>query len=275
MKVTALAPWYGAKRSLSDRIIAAIGDHRCYWEPFCGSMATLMAKPRATMETVNDLHGDLVNFARTIKDHVHGPALYRKARRTLFAQAFFEDACREIDKPFEPTPERAYWFLVKSWFGRNGVVGSRGGENFCLRFTSNGGQPAKRWSSVIGSIMSWSKRLEGVTILSECGIALCERIEDKCGTVIYCDPPYLAKGEKYVHDFEPYDHARLAEVLSRFRKTRVVVSYYHHPDLESLYPGFEKIDCYVTKSMASCGQRGKSGALVKAPEVLLVNGVTP
>jgi hypothetical protein len=29
-------------------------------------MAVLMAKPAATMETVNDLHGDLVNLARVI-----------------------------------------------------------------------------------------------------------------------------------------------------------------------------------------------------------------
>lgn len=58
MKITALLPWGGSKRTLAARIIHQLGPHRCYWEPFCGSMAVLLAKELATMETVNDLHGD-------------------------------------------------------------------------------------------------------------------------------------------------------------------------------------------------------------------------
>jgi site-specific DNA-adenine methylase len=65
-----------------------------------------------------------------------------------------------------------------------------------------------------------------VTILSECGISLCERFEDSDGTVNYCDPPYLVKGAKYTHDFTSADHKRWANALQRFQRTRVVVSYY-------------------------------------------------
>lgn len=52
MKVKALAPWFGGKRTLAPRVIAELGEHRDYWEPFCGSMAVLLAKPVATYETV-------------------------------------------------------------------------------------------------------------------------------------------------------------------------------------------------------------------------------
>ncbi len=43
-KITAIAPWFGGKRTLAPRIIEALGKHTAYWEPFCGSMAVLLAK---------------------------------------------------------------------------------------------------------------------------------------------------------------------------------------------------------------------------------------
>lgn len=273
MKVGALAPWYGSKRTLASTIVLALGPHRCYWEPFCGSMAVLLRKPKATMEVVNDLHGDLVNLAWTIVHVREGPRLYRRLRRTLFAQATWAAADLEVARPFEATPDRAYWFFVSSWFGRNGVVGSEGGVNFCVRYSSKGGQPAKRWESAVESIPAWRERMRGVTILSQCGIGLCERIEDLAGTVIYCDPPYLVKGEKYTHDFTAADHERLAAALRRFARTRVVVSYYAHPELARLYPGWQVVPCDVAKAMVQMGRRDQAGA-TKAPEVLLINNQT-
>ncbi len=67
MEIKALAPWFGSKRTLAPRIVEAIGKHTVYWEPFAGSMAVLFSKPQVSAETVNDLHGDLVNLARCIQ----------------------------------------------------------------------------------------------------------------------------------------------------------------------------------------------------------------
>jgi DNA adenine methylase len=109
-----------------------------------------------------------------------------------------------------------------------------------------------------------------VTIMSRCGIELCEKIEDAEGTVIYADPPYLMKGAKYVHDFATADHKRLADVLRRFKRTRVVVSYYDDPKLDGLYPDWHKVDCTRTKTLVNAGMRDHVGKTV-APEVLLIN----
>ena len=62
-KIGAIAPWFGSKRSMAPIIVSELGPHSAYWEPFCGSMAVLMAKPPCIMETVNDLHADLINLA--------------------------------------------------------------------------------------------------------------------------------------------------------------------------------------------------------------------
>jgi DNA adenine methylase len=104
------------------------------------------------------------------------------------------------------------------------------------------------------------------------GLEMLGRIEDSKASAIYVDPPYLKKGTKYVHDFEAADHKRLAQIItSRFRRTRVVVSYYDEPELDALYPGWTKVDVAVTKGLVNQGRRDEKGAAVKAPEVLLIN----
>jgi len=272
-RITALAPWFGAKRTLAPVIVTEFGPHRTYWEPFCGSMAVLLAKPRCAMETVNDLHGDLVNLARVIQHPLQGPELYRRLRRVLLCEELFQEAAETIKRDLPKLPvDRAFDYFVSAWFGRNGVAGTSGyNANFCVRYTNRGGHAATRWRGAVASIPAWRRRLANVTILSRCGIEICERIADESGTVIYADPPYLAKGAKYEHDFTTADHERLAAALRRFRLARVVVSYYEHPQLLSLYPGWTKREVYTTKSLVSQGRRDRNNK-VQAPEVLLING---
>jgi DNA adenine methylase len=270
-----LAPWFGAKRAIASRIIEVIGPHRSYWEPFCGSMAVLLAKPCSCSEAVNDLHGDLVNLARCIKHPMLGPKLYRHLRRTMFSEVFFRESQAIIQSEWmpgeSPDVERAGHFFLASWQGKNGIAGRSSGTSPARSFSSAGGDPAVRWRSAVRSIPQWRKRLDRVQVLSSDGIELCEKIEDIEGTVIYADPPYLVKSGKYKHDFGDDDHGRLAEALGRFRRTRVVVSYYDHPLLEDLYPGWTRVRLEATKSIVNAVKRGETGG-VSAPEVLLVNG---
>lgn len=268
--INAIAPWFGSKRKLAHAIVNALGPHHTYYEPFCGGLAVLMAKPPCRMETVCDLHGDLTHLARTIADPKSGAALYRRLRRTLCCQEIHRDAKEQIARPFEPTIDRAYWFFILSWLSRNGAIGSNAGNNFCVRYTHGGGSPGTRFVSAIESIPFFMRRLRPVIILSTCGITVTERIEDADGVAVYLDPPYLEKGAKYIHDFTSADHQRLAAAARRFVKTRVVVSYYDHPRLDELYPDFQKIALDHTKAMSH--QNGRRGAL-KAPEVLLINGL--
>ena len=101
---------------------------------------------------------------------------------------------------------------------------------------------------------------------------LLERIDDRKGTAIYIDPPYIKKGAKYIHDFEQQDHIRLAQMLGRFKETRIIVSYYDHPKLAELYPDWGRVEITVTKSLDNQNRRDKENKGVKVVEVLLVNG---
>jgi len=50
----------------------------------------------------------------------------------------------------------------------------------------------------------------------------------------------------------------------------VVVSYYDHPRLAELYPGWTKVSIEVSKALAHQGRRGANDK--KAIECLLING---
>ncbi len=276
-KITALAPWFGAKRNLAQAIVAELGEHRVYWELLCGSMAVLLAKPVASMETVNDLNGDLVNLARVIQDEELGLKLYRKLRRTLMSDTIHQEAAerwrsRGYRSEGACSFDAAYDFFLCSWLGRNGVAGTASyNQGFCIRFTANGGHGATRWANAVDSIPAWRRRLRGVTILCRDVFDLLPRIDDADRTTIYLDPPYVKKGAKYIHDFKPADHERLAAECRRFQRARVVVSYYEEPELDRWYRGWTKVCLKATKALVNQGKRDAKGS-TDAPEVLLING---
>jgi DNA adenine methylase len=277
MKITAIAPWYGSKRSMAAEIIAELGPHTVFCDPFCGGMSVLMAKKPCRVEIVNDLHGDVINMALCIQDPKLGPRFYRRARRLIVAdeQLLEADSAIRYDEPATMLDvDRALNFFASAWMGRNGEVGikkSERGRKLAVRWNDNGGDPATRYSSAVSSIPAWRRRLAGVTILRRDAFEVLESIGDEDGCAIYIDPPYLHKSDQYLHDFAADDHRRLALSLARFKRARVVVSYYAHPLLAALYPGWTILDKSRTKAMGSLAM--KIGDVKKvAPEVLLING---
>lgn len=273
----------GSKRTLASKIVELLGPHRAYVEPFCGSMAVLLAKPPCSFELANDLHGDLTNLAWVIQHPNHGPALYRRLRRTWMDEKHFatcKDAIEDYALAVAPSDldghpasaavERAYCYFVLCWQGRSGVLGTKDHNNvFTVRYNCNGGNQATRFRAAVDSIPGWRRRLRSATILRRDGLALLDRLADEPGQAVYVDPPYLQKKVSYEHDFTAAQHAQLASILCRFKKTRVVLSYYADPILAEMYPGWTQIDCSRAKHLSVQGRRGSTSEI--APEVLIVN----
>jgi len=274
MKIKSIAPWFGSKRKIASKIVEIIGSHRVYWEPFCGSMAVLLLKTPCEMETVNDLHGDLINLARIIQDRELGYQLFEKLNRTLYCEQLFREAKeRWLSGSSESDIDRAYDYFVSSWMGINGVSGTeRYNYPFAVRWCVGGGQGARRWRSVIESVPAWHKRLQNVIILQRDAFELLDNIRDESSVVIYCDPPYFKKSDKYLHDFLPEQHGQLARSLRRFKEARVIVSYYDDEQLDGLYEGFNKIELAGgTQSMRNAVRGPKKKQRKEQVEILLVN----
>ena len=188
---------------MAGRIVEHLGPHSAYLEPFCGSCAVALAKPPCRMEVLNDLSGNLVNLIRVIQRDELAPDLFDKLNRTAFCEDLYRDSLAWLarypienaypeDTPFELTdPVRAHHYFVASWMGRNGLVGTtlELKSGFCVRYTSGGGDPAKRFREAVAAIPWWWERLRNCTVLRRDGIELCERFEDRAGSVIYCLHP--------------------------------------------------------------------------------------
>lgn len=212
MKITAISPWYGCKRTLAPRIIAELGPHANYFEPFCASLSIILAKEPAKQETVCDLHREVTNLAWILQDARTAAALYDRLTRTLFCEELLIES-REVLLRCDADPEeRAYWFFIHSWAGRNGTAGSaRMNFKIAVRWTSGGGSPTIRFRNAIESIPAWHDRLRNVVVLNRDAFDVIPRIPDEPGVAIYCDPPYLhstRSGDNdggYLHDFDECD----------------------------------------------------------------------
>lgn len=282
MPVTALAGWFGAKVGMAEKIVEWLGPHDVYVEPFCGAMFVLMVKSPCRNEIVNDMHNDIINLAFVVQHDKWGPWLYRKLRRCIYSEKLFAYARVAINGyEIAGTPAdidavlayRAYYYFLLCWMGRKGIEGvANNSRSFSIRYSASGGNQSSRSQAAIISISAWRKRMRSVTLLCRDGFEILKRLNDDPAQSVYCDPPYLEKAKRYVHDFNKADHRRLAQYLSRFKKSRVVVSYYDHPALADLYPEADwlKVDCRRDKQiLTSCD--GDKDSSQQAPEVLLVN----
>ena len=294
MAIRSIAPWFGGKRSLAKLIVAQLGERSQYFEPFCGSMAVLLAKPVWAQETANDLHGDATNLAWVLQCPAKAERLYARVSRTLFAEDMIRAMWRELaHQPAgaEVDEDRAYQYFVFSWAMRNGVSGTSrikgNGFQIALRFTAGGGSPTVRFRSAVESIPYWHERLRNVSILRRNAFDLLTKFEDAEQLAIYADPPYhkasragwesTGATSRYEHDFEHEsplfgdDHTRLRDALARFTRARVVVSYYDCPEVRRLYRGWTFLEATTLKTITAQNHRGKEARQV-AREVLILNG---
>ncbi len=281
MKLGAIAPWFGGKRTLAPVIVEALGAHKSYIEPFCGSMAVLMAKEPAGYETVNDLHGDLVNLAWCLQHPRLAEDLYERMGRTLVCEGLMEEWRAVVDQPIDTAGgadvDRAHAYLALAWMGRNGTSGlERQNFQIAVRWTPTGGSATTRFRSATESIPAWHERLRNVVILRRDGFKVIQSVADRADTAIYCDPPYLrdtrsGSNSDYLHDFKEPEHLMLRDLLARFERTRVVISYYDSPSLRELYGGgrWRIISVEASKMLSRQNRRGAADDA--APEVLIVN----
>lgn len=303
-KIKAIAPWFGGKRTMAPLIVEQLGKHGQYFEPFCGSMAVLFAKEPSQKETVNDLHGDLINLARVLANPTSAERLYETLQHCLFCEALLDDARSYLAStavPNNPSADeiacfavpptshvlRAYWYFITSWFGRNGTAGTaRVDYQIAVRWTKGGGSPTVRWRNALESLPWWHNRLRNVVILRRNAFDILDRFEDVKETAIYVDPPYHGNsrsgnqkngsGGTYLHEFRHADsifgddHKRLAEMLRKYRKARIVVSYYDCQEIRALYDGWTFISHTRQKHLHA--QNGRGARPKEAPEVLIING---
>lgn len=211
----------GAKNRIAKWIISYIPPHDVYLEPFAGSLAVLLNKEPATIETVNDLHDEVVNYFKVLRDQ---PAqLINEIYKTPYARSEYNASyiCNKNDDEVE----RARKFAVRCWQGFGAANLYRNG--FKTGQQSNSPNCAKGWSQLPITLQQVSNRLKNVQIENLDAIELIKRYDTK-DVFIYCDPPYLVNTRKnylYKHEMSNEQHIELLNLL-KSHPGKVMISGY-------------------------------------------------
>ena len=232
-------PYFGGKMTVGPAITALLPAHAHYVEPYCGSLAVLLAKKPSDHETVNDLDAKLMTFWRVLRER---PAdLARACALTPHARAAYEQAV-PIDA--EDDLELARQIFVKLTQGRSGRLMRTGWRHYVNPAGSGHGMPG-HLAGYVDRMAPAAERLQSVSLECRPALDIVEKYGAEPDVLLYVDPPYLgstrANDNAYRHEMRSEaDHRELADAL-RAARAAVVISGYPSPlyDLE-LYAGWDR-----------------------------------
>ena len=226
-------PWFGGKSRVADLVWSRFGSVDNYVEPFAGSLAMLLGRPKpGAIETVNDLDGLLANFWRSIKlspqetaqwadqpvneNDLHARHVWLiKRLPTLSAQL-------EGDPDYHDPKVAGWWvwglccWIGSGWCSGNGpwwpdehgmlVKGDAGkGVNRKLPHLGDAGQGVNRQADIYGWFAALSERLARVRVASGDWSRVCGpsvtwnnggNRGDSAVTGVFLDPPYADTADR-------------------------------------------------------------------------------
>jgi len=246
-------PYFGGKITLAEQIAGLFPAHGHYVEPFCGSLAVLMAKAPSAHETVNDLDGDLMNFWQVLRDRpeelARACALTPHARAEQVA-AYDLTGCDEL--------ERARRIWVQLTQGRSGLRRKTGWRHYIkpCRDTGSGSMP-RYLDGYVDRIAPAAERLHAVSLECLPALTLIEKYGRDRDVLLYVDPPYLASvrqgaADAYTHEMgDESDHRALAAALHVARATVVLSGYASDLYDRELYAGWDRHTMHATSGHGS------------------------
>ncbi|MFH1560520.1 MAG: DNA adenine methylase [Chloroflexota bacterium] len=242
--------WYGGKFSHLDWLLPKLPVAHHYCEPFAGSAAVLINRSPASIETYNDIDGDVVDFFRVLRDS--SAELIRAIGLTPFSRTEFYNAIYE-DAGTQNPVERARRFYVRARQVRTGLAqtATLGRWANCID-TSRSGMSGvvSRWFGGLDDLEAVAKRLLRVQIENRPAIDVI-RLYDSPETLFYCDPPYLhrTRGDSHAYSYEMDEaaHRDLAAIL-RGVHGKVAVSGYRCELNDVLYAGWVRFDAPVKQA---------------------------
>lgn len=231
----------GAKWKLAPWILSYIPKHKFYLEPYFGSGAVFFNKDKATIETLNDIDGAIVQFFRTCREHPE--ELAYQISMTPWAREEYQDCDFLDDAPPEDDIERARQFAVRCWMTFGARTRCKTGWRHttgCNKFNHGPDNP-RLWKRMPEIILQVADRLLDAQISNRPAI---EVIRDYNGpeTLIYADPPYLRStrtlnGDQYRNEMSEQEHKDMLEALLN-HNGMVVLSAYKNDIYEKMLAGW-------------------------------------
>jgi len=251
--------WYGGKFSHLDWLLPLLPKSHHYCEPFAGSGAVLLNRIPSSLETYNDIDGDVVNFFRVLRNSPD--ELQRIIGLTPFAREEYFNSIYEQDDLSDI--ERARLFFVRARQTRTGLAqtASLGRWANCKNSSRSGmSGVVSRWLGGIDGLAEIGSRLARVQIENRPALDII-RIYDDAKTLFYCDPPYIheTRGDRnaYGYEMDDLDHSTLAEALASVRG-KAAISGYRGDLMDTLFKGWRRFDAPPKKAHSVKAMRQES-----------------
>jgi DNA adenine methylase len=249
-------PYFGGKTLLAPWIVSMLPPHEHYVEPFCGSLAVLLAKPPSRMETVNDYDRALMTFWRVLRDRPDD--LIRACALTPHSRAEFEDAYRDAEDDLETA--RRVW--VRLAMSRSGTLRRVGWRYYVNPSGSSASMPGYL-DGYRDRLAPAAERLMRVSLECRPALELIAAFGAQPGCLLFVDPPYLGstRGRNYRMEMAgESEHRELAEALWDC-SAAVVLSGYPSPLYDELYEGWHREQASASTGNGRSGEQARTEVL--------------
>ncbi len=243
--MNAIFRYPGSKWGMAEWLISHFPggyEKMVYLEPFVGSGAVFFNKIPSSVETVNDINGDIVNLFRVLREQPD--KLKRMLELTPYSREEYEKSFKACDDPVEQA--RRYMIRTTQAIGAksNGKSGWRNHKQM------NIGGTVCKWVNITATIDAAANRLRGtatnlVQIEHMDALRLIERYNNP-DTLMYIDPPYVRStrksGKLYSHEMTDSDHKLLLDLIVK-SKAKIMISGYDCALYKDALQGWHKDQC--------------------------------
>lgn len=237
----------GGKGKLT-RFVASVMEENglcggTYVEPYAGGAAvaiSLLLSGHASRIHINDLSPEVFSFWQAVL--CEPEALAALIRDTPVTMESWHRMRAVISDPDASPLERGFATFFLNRTNRSGILsgGVIGGkqQNGKWKIDARYNKP-----DLIRRILVIASHRDSIRLHNEDARSLVRRLAPSLAKLhlIYLDPPYFQKGQElYLNFYEPRDHQALAKTLGELPlRTRWLLSYDGHPEIESLYAGYK------------------------------------
>ena len=241
--------WHGVKWNLAPWIVSHMPKTHNYLEPFLGSAAVLLRKPRSPLEHACELDARVTQFfevLRTRPDELIQLLLLTPWSREEFGRSFdlsgdaLEDARR---------------FFVRSWQGVGSLQSAhRSSWRFIKDVEKSYKSPAHYWT--FEHLLTVADRLQGVQLDNRSAFVVIPKF-NRDNVLIYADPPYVMSTRRrsdhqYMTELEDAEHETLLALLKE-HSGPVLLSGYPSELYSDLLPDWQVFTKDVTVNSRGYG----------------------
>lgn len=227
--------YFGGKFTLADKLQQHFPKHIHFIDVFMGSMVVTLNKEPSSIDTVNDINSDIVNFFKVLRNSPNDLISLLNltpVARDEFNASWHMDNCTDLERA-----RRFYVRIRQSFCGMGAQRKNKGWHMVKTKSRANLGETVSKWHSGIEKLFPVIDRLTHIQIENKDFRDLINTLDFK-EAFFYCDPPYpkdvRSSFNDYRFEFSQEDHKDLADLLHKI-KGKAMISGYDGPTMQKLY----------------------------------------